>query len=185
MKLHRILVTGTFLAGTALMVGAPKAEAAVCPAFGADTDCGVIITFNADGSVTSTVTGQGPYDGIEDTLLGVVNNSGHAIAGVGPVSSNLAIFGFDGDGINTFGAPGNASDTTGYGGPNTFFTNISANLRSGTINFVTPLADGATTYFSLEEALTLHSIVIPEPATMAVLGAGLLALGVARRRRKG
>ena len=50
---------------------------------------------------------------------------------------------------------------------------------------MTPLADGATTYFSLEESLTLHSIVLPEPATMAVLGAGLLALGVARRRRKG
>jgi len=44
--------------------------------FGFATDCGVIITYNADGSVTKAATGQPPYDGSEDTTVGVVNDAG-------------------------------------------------------------------------------------------------------------
>jgi hypothetical protein len=51
----------------------PRANAQ-CPAFGADTTCGVVITVT-DAGATATSTGQGPYDSIEDTLIGVVNNS--------------------------------------------------------------------------------------------------------------
>lgn len=137
----------------ALAVSESTATAAgTCPAFGADTDCGVIITITATGA-TVTFTGQGPYDSVEDTLVGVVNNSKLPIRSI-IITSGQPIFAFDGDGITTFGAPGNAMDTTGYGGPNSFFTNINASQTSGTVNFVTPIAPGGSTYFSLEEAIT-------------------------------
>jgi hypothetical protein len=126
---------------------------AVCLAFGADTDCGTIITVSNTG-ISITSTGQGPYDSIEDTLVGVVNNSMQPIRLL-TLKSSATIFGFDGDGIDTYGAPGNAQDDTGYGGPNTYFSGISGDRTSGTANFVVPIpANGGTTYFSLEDAVS-------------------------------
>lgn len=139
---------------TAIAIGTGgAARAVVCPAIGADSDCGAIITITDSGSSIS-FTGQGPYDGIEDTLVGVVNNSNQPIYAMG-LKSPSGIFGFDGDGISSYGAPGNSQDSTGYGGPNAYFTNIDAGARSGVVNFVNPLpAKGGNTYFSLEEALS-------------------------------
>src|ERR1043166_9492315 len=131
----------------------PLASAPVCPAVGADTDCGTIITID-DSGTTITSTGQGPYDSIEDTLIGVVNNSRVPISVIS-LKSLATIFSFDGDGIDTFGIPRNASDTTGYGGPNAFFTGINAAQTEGVVNFITPIAaHGGTAYFSLEEAVS-------------------------------
>ncbi len=125
---------------------------AQCPAYGYDTTCGTVITITPASGVTITQTGQGPYDGNDDTLVGIVNNSNVPISSI-VLTSGQDIFGFDGDGVNTYGAPGNPKDTTGYGGPNTYFTNFSG--LSGTVNFVTPLAPkGGSTYFSLENALS-------------------------------
>src|SRR5467141_1431396 len=60
-----------------------------CPAVGLDTSCAVLIVFNSDGSRTTLVDpSQPPFDGIEDTLVGVQNNSSL------PVSS-LALTGLD------------------------------------------------------------------------------------------
>lgn len=42
--------------------------------------CNTIITFNADGSVTTTVPNPNPFDGGDDTLVGVVNNSSNPIS---------------------------------------------------------------------------------------------------------
>src|SRR5690242_5128060 len=67
----------------------------VCPPVGADTDCGTILTIGDTGPVAITTTGQGPYDQIEDTLIGVVNNSSHPLRALG-LSSSLPIFAFDG-----------------------------------------------------------------------------------------
>lgn len=126
--------------------------AGVCPAVGQDTDCGIIITITNDGA-TVTSTGQGPFDGIEDTLVGVVNNSKLPIHALG-LKSALPIFTFDGDGIDTFGIAGNAQDSTGYGGPNAFFANIDPSLTSGTVKFINPIpAKGGTDFFSLEDAV--------------------------------
>lgn len=129
------------------------AQAGVCPAVGVDTDCGTIITIT-DSGVTVTSTGQRPYDDIEDTLVGVVNKSSRPIYALG-LRSATDIFGFDGDGLLSYGIPGNALDSSGYGGPNAYFTNVNANYTSGTVKFITPVApNGGTTYFSLEEAIS-------------------------------
>jgi hypothetical protein len=136
---------------------------AQCPAYGSDTDCGAVITITATGA-TVTSTGQGPYDGSDDTLIGVVNNipactgsnsrspCGLSIASIDLQSPN-PIFAFDLDGIVTYGAPGNPLDPTGYGGPNAYFSNISADTTSGRVNFITPIPPGGTAYFSLENVL--------------------------------
>ena len=138
------------LAGLAM--SASLANAQTCPAVGQDTDCGVLITVTDKGA-TVTITGQGPFDGIEDTLVGVVNNSKLPIVRLG-LKGQLPIFDFDGDGLVTFGIPGNGQDNTGYGGPNAFFTNINASRTAGTVNFIVPIAaNGGTGFFSLEEAL--------------------------------
>lgn len=122
----------------------------VCPAVGQDTNCGTIITITDRGATVSN-TGQPPYDGVEDTLVGVVNNSRVPISTIG-LSSAAPIFSFDGDGIDSYGIPGNARDATGYGGPNAYFSNIAPNLA--TVNFIVPIAaHGGTAYFSLEGAI--------------------------------
>src|SRR5437764_10015059 len=66
-----------------------------CPAIGLDTGCAVLITINADGSITTTDDpSQGPYDGVEDTLVGVQNNSSTPLRQL-DLSSSLPIFGFE------------------------------------------------------------------------------------------
>jgi hypothetical protein len=139
---QRLLVIVSFLTVIAL----PGYAQNVCPSFGVDTNCGVIITITDQGA-KAIPTGQPPYDNIEDTLIGVVNNSKLPISSLF-LTSGAGVFGFDGDGIDTYGAPGNPRDTTGYGGPNTYFTNTQG--VSGVVNFITPIPPGKTDYFSLE-----------------------------------
>jgi hypothetical protein len=132
------------------------AAASTCPAIGQDTDCGVIITItdaDKNGRPTITFTGQPPYDGEDDTLVGVVNRSKLPIRAFG-IKAGQPVFAFDGDGITGYGAAGNARDTTGYGGPDAYFTNINTAQTAGTVNFITPIAPhGGTGYFALEQAL--------------------------------
>jgi hypothetical protein len=182
-----------------------KAEPAladgVCPAVGqASAGCDLVITFNADGSITTTAGASaglagGTYDGTEDTLIGVVNNSGNVITSFN-LSSTQDIFGFDGDGIDGYNSDGVTKltgnpDTSGYGGPDAYFTNITSNdgVNTGTVNFMNGIAaTNGTDYFSLEEAISVDQAPnvtpAPEPATMAILGVGMLGAGVARRYRR-
>jgi hypothetical protein len=124
--------------------------------FGASPTPSIIITFDAKGTVSVVNTGVGPYDSIEDTYIGVVNNSKKAVPSIrvgAPSSSD--IFGFDGDGIQTYGSPAPPSGgSTGYEGPDNFFSNITDNgtTMTGTVNFIGGLAAGQQTYFSLEGA---------------------------------
>ncbi|HLJ13476.1 MAG TPA: hypothetical protein VKV15_03195 [Bryobacteraceae bacterium] len=148
-------VRSTLLIMLAVSAGAAYAQTnqSPCPPVGSDTTCGVIITVT-DAGASVALTGQGPYDSNDDTLIGVINNSTHPLRTL-HLSSVLPIFGFDGDGIDTFGISGNSMDDTGYGGPNAYYTNVSNDGTSGTVNFIIPIpTGGGTGYFSLEAAIS-------------------------------
>jgi hypothetical protein len=154
-----------------------------CPAVGLATSCGVLLVFEPDGSVhilSNTTASGNPYDGNDDTEIGVLNDSGTTIPSV-TLSAPGDIFGFDGDGIcsgNFTGTPaGCPFDTTGYAGPGITYSNINAGTTSGTVTFAdsctgnttascTPtsggLVAGDSAFFSLETDLSGATITIPK-----------------------
>jgi hypothetical protein len=182
-------------AALGLFVPCALHAASLCPAVGdATAGCDLIITVTNSG--TSVAVGPsfslagGTYDGSDDTLIGIINNSSSSLSSI-KLSSSTDIFGFDGDGIDTYGVTGNSKDSSGYGGPDSFFTGINAFATSGTVDFVTSLAaGGGNTYFSLEEALVPSEVIVtpptpgvPEPSTIVLLGTGLAGLCGAVKRR--
>ncbi|MDA4117867.1 MAG: hypothetical protein OK455_05930, partial [Thaumarchaeota archaeon] len=81
---------------------APPTPWTQCPAVGADTSCAILIVVNSDGSVSIYAdSSQGPFDGSEDTLVGVQDNCA-TCGGVTSLALSASvsppIFGFEGDG---------------------------------------------------------------------------------------
>jgi hypothetical protein len=162
-----------FATGTA-SAAAPSPPFTQCPHIGFDTSCAILIYIDDNGAQLLTDPSQGPYDNVEDTLIGVVNNTTSTTISSIPITGSAQIFGFDQDGAcdpnnpTTPFSPGppdanpgvgpctdNSVDTTGYGGPNSYFTNINGAKTAGTVNFIAALAPGGhSTWFSLEEKIT-------------------------------
>ena len=179
----------------------------ICPTTpNTNSDCAFIITIAPNGTITgAAVSGANPYDGSDDALVGIINNSVSAFSGNIVLTGSTDIFGFDGDGICTFTSTNSvslsycsASQTAGidpgdYQGPLNTFSNINASASAGTV-VVTGLAAGGTTFFSLEGSPSSINggggIVVtggaPEPATMSMIAGGLIGLYAfhAKRRRR-
>ncbi len=174
------------LQGTAWAAPAPTTPPFTeCQAVGYDHDgCALLIDVEGGGTSILEDPSQGAYDGSDDTLVGIVNNGLEPLSQISLSSATEDIMGFDGDGIcenpnSTSGMPGlpasdcagvNTVDTTGYGGPDSYFTNISPDQMSGTVNFITPIAPGGYTYFSLEAALTPVDLTPPTSLTTSLSG---------------
>jgi len=163
--------------------------------------CNLLFTFNANGSVTITTpnTAISYDDGLDDNLVGVINNTGSPIFSIPLTSSSgIAIFGFDGDGIcdppgltfSPLGAGGTTPCGTpvsgGYGHAGVTFSGISLNQASGTVNFAGGIpGGGGSNWFSLEGPADTSAIVIPpEPGTIILMGGGVAGLLFAVRRRR-
>jgi uncharacterized repeat protein (TIGR01451 family) len=67
----------------------------------ANEGCTILITFNADGSITTTFPNPAPsYDnGADDNMIGVVNNTNKTITSIQLTSATVDIFGLEDDGI--------------------------------------------------------------------------------------
>ena len=197
MKLRKIFGAVMFIGACGLLangaaiarpVPPPPPPSTVCGVGTSDSNhlCNLIITFNANGSITTAapLLATNTYDGSDDALIGLVNNSGSTITSLHLVGHNIG--GFEDDGIDTYyGAPVSGNpDRTGYGGPLAYFTHNLGNSLD--INFYGGLATGSGTYFSLEEPASLSLTVasVAEPGSSSLLGVGLLLLGFGYRRRR-
>jgi uncharacterized repeat protein (TIGR01451 family) len=142
----------------------------------ANEGCTILITLNADGSITTTFPNPAPsYDnGLDDNLIGVVNNTSKTITAVQLTSATVPIFGLEDDGVCdgppgwTFSALGPnpncaiATDPHKYGPAGINYTIFNAN--SGIVNFGNGgIAPGGNAFFSLEGgSLTkIVAVVIP------------------------
>jgi hypothetical protein len=177
-RLHRrstaaILIAALALLTSMITVVAPSAASASatpstppftqCPAVGASPTCAILVVINADRTVSVYHDPSvGPYDGGDDTLVGVQNDSSAPVDAITVTGPGTGLGGLDGDGLCTygvtgcpFGLVGCPSVSTGYEGPGTCIVTDQSLPDSAEIDFPQAgLQAGSHTFFSLEGALT-------------------------------
>lgn len=155
----------------------------------ANEGCTILITLNADGSIATTFPNPAPsYDnGLDDNLIGVVNNTSKTITALQLTSSTIDIFGLEDDGVCglpgwTFSPVGPnpncaiATDPHGYGPAGINFTIF--NSFSGIVNFGNGgIAPGGHAFFSLEGGHLTKIVVVVIPGLaitkqVSVVGGG-------------
>jgi hypothetical protein len=197
------------LAASALAVGASLAVASAvpagaatapvppfteCPAIGASPSCEILLVVNPDNTVS--VEGDpsmGPFDGSDDTLVGIINDSTTVVKAVTVSGPGSDLSGFDGDGIcsgdyGTWnGSGGCPYGPTGYEGPGTSFVTDPSLPDSAEVDFTGGLAPGKSAYFSLEGALTSAELTAREGglSTFTISGSAASPLGQAGKQDTG
>lgn len=139
---------------------APAAPFTQCPAIGSAPSCEILLVVNSDNTVSVYKDpAVGPFDGSDDTLVGIINDSAAAVTAVTVSGPGSGLAGFDGDGIcsgdyGTWnGSSGCPYGSTGYEGPGTSFVTLPSLPDSAEVDFAGGLAAGKSGYFSLEGAL--------------------------------
>jgi hypothetical protein len=170
----------TSSAAQAASSGPPFAQ---CPAIGASPSCEILIQINTDHSVTVLADpGVEQYDGSDDTLVGIQNNSSSPVAAITVTGPGSDLSGFDGDGICTYTFTGDSycdaqqiagTDPYDYEGPDNTFVTAASEPDSAEVDFTSALAPHGSSYFSLEGALTSASLT----ARLGHLQDGYVALG--------
>jgi hypothetical protein len=99
--MRRIAILAGACAALALVCISPAGASAAftqCPAVDKDTSCQFLFTVTDTETTVASDPTQGPYEGIEDALIGVQNNSSKPISSL-PISAEAPLFGFEHDGI--------------------------------------------------------------------------------------
>jgi len=150
---------------TASAASPPGPPFTQCPAIGASPGCEILLVVNPDNTVTVLKDPSvGPFDGGDDTLVGIVNDSSAAVKAVTVSGPGSGLSGFDGDGICSgdygtwTGSSGCPYGSTGYEGPGTSFVTTASLPDSAEVDFTGGLAPGKQAYFSLEGALATATL---------------------------
>jgi len=168
------------ISGTASASNPLTAPFTECPAIGAAPSCDILLDVNANRSISvSGDSSVGPYDGSDDSLVGIVNNSSSPVQAITVSGPNSGLAGFDGDGICTYATGGttggsgagftgdsycdaqqlSGTDPEDYAGPDNTFTLDPNSQNDVEVDFTGKgLAPGQVTYFGLEGALNAATI---------------------------
>jgi len=171
-RVHRKAAATGSAAPAAAAAAAPQAPFPECPAVGQDTSCGILIQITDSANNILGDPSQGPFDGLDDTLIGFLNSSSSTISSI-QLSSDTNLFNFDQDGLCTQSPQpaGCPFGSTGYEGPGTSFSGINSAQSGGVVNFSPGIAPGQTAYFSLEEPLSATTVTAGGPSTAEAGGA--------------